>query len=382
MMLVHLKMLFLLEAVLAAAQIHDLNVMDLVKTAGKGGGADGAPTIIWSPSIVVTNANVTVVNADAQWKDSQHRVLRSAALMSRSIDGGHSFSSYQDAGPGSAQMLYSALTDVIYAFGLSVANHSEPVQPVQVLTMSNSTTAGRTWSTPVVLEDPFVVGEGGLGHGIELQRGPHCGRFVLPYAKASSSRDRYQGHALAVYSDDNAASWSVGGLLPDYSGEASLTELSNGSVLITFRMEGEHMQQHPHVRGFARSDDGCETWNDIYYLDTPFIDAPSMQAIDRSEKTGVLYFGHPGSFTDRANYTIHQSTNEGASWDFVGVIYPGGAGYSDVHVLPSEGPGDRLGVAFQRTINQPGVEGGGYNLAWASMTILPDGDEPPPSLPL
>ena len=87
----------------------------------------------------------------------------------------------------------------------------------------------------------------------------------------------------------------------------------------------------------------------------------------------AVYLGHPGaSDGDRANYTIHRSTDEGATFEFVGVIYPGGAGYSDVHVLPGyDGHGDRLGVAFQRTLDESGVEGGGYNMAWASMTILP-----------
>ena len=86
----------------------------------------------------------------------------------------------------------------------------------------------------------------------------------------------------------------------------------------------------------------------------------------------AVYLGHPGaSDGDRANYTIHRSTDEGATFEFVGVIYPGGAGYSDVHVLPYDGPGDRLGVAFQRCLNDSSREGGGYNMAWASMTILP-----------
>eukprot|EP01052_Picozoa_sp_SAG31_P026924 SAG31_NODE_2477_length_5637_cov_10.057241_9_plen_148_part_00 len=131
-----------------------------------------------------------------------------------------------------------------------------------------------------MLKDPFVTGEGGLGHGIELQRGPHRGRFVLPYAQASTSRDKYAAHALTVYSDTHGATWTAGALLPDYSGEAflftyyqvftyyithlltylfncsgeaAITELANGSVLISFRMEGEHMAHHPHNRGFARS---------------------------------------------------------------------------------------------------------------------------------
>ena len=84
----------------------------------------------------------------------------------------------------------------------------------------------------------------------------------------------------------------------------------------------------------------------------------------------MLYFGHPGGTDgDRDNYTIHRSVNEGATWELAGVIFPKGAGYSDIHVLPYEGQGDRLGVAFQRTLYDPNREGGGYNMAWASMII-------------
>eukprot|EP00947_MAST-08B_sp_MAST-8B-sp1_P006640 g6640.t1 len=268
-------------------------------------------------------------------------------------------------------MCYSLQTDTLHGFGLGVANASG-----SALTHATSKDGGATWSMPVVVQDPFIIGEGGLGHGIELQNGPHRGRLVLPYAEQSLSRDKYAAHALAIFSDDAGKSFKAGALLPDYSGEASLTELKNGSVLISFRMEGEHMARDPHVRGFARSDDGGETWGEIWYLDRrnpEIIDAPSMQAIDRSAKTGMVYFGHPGAVDgDRANYTIHRSRDEGATWQYVGVIFPKGAGYSDLHVLPSatDGSGDRVGVAFQRTLYDPAVEGGGYNMAWASMTIV------------
>lgn len=134
------------------------------------------------------------------------------------------------------------------------------------------------------------------------------------------------------------------------------------------------MPRNPHVRGFARSDDGGQTWAKVWYLGETsprVIDAPSNQGIDRSAKTGAVYFGHPGAVDgDRANYTIHRSTDDGLTWNYVGVIFPKGSGYSDVHVLPHNGPGDRLGVAFQRTLYDHNLEGGGYNMAWASMTIL------------
>ena len=82
-----------------------------------------------------------------------------------------------------------------------------------------------------------------------------------------------------------------------------------------------------------------------------------------------MYWGHPGDVGgDRRNYTIHRSMDEGYTWENLGSIFPGGAGYSDVHVLPHDGPGDRLGVAFQRTIDN-GEEGGGYNMAFATMVV-------------
>lgn len=230
-----------------AAQIHDLNITDLVLCDGKGGGADGAPTIVWSPSIVVSKQNVTLAVAQAQWKQGRN-LVKAEGVISRSTDGGLNFSPDRVSLPGGAQLLASRLTNTIHAFGVAVPNAS-----ATALTRAISTDDGETWSTPVVLEDPFIVGEGGLNHGVELQRGPHRGRFLLPYAKASTSSDKYAAHALTLYSDTHGANWSMGALLPDYSGEAAITELANGSVLISFRNEGEHMPRHPHNRGFARS---------------------------------------------------------------------------------------------------------------------------------
>jgi hypothetical protein len=235
----------------ALAHIQDLNITDIVLCDGKGGGGKAAPTIVWSPSIVVTSQNTTLAVAQAQWKQGRN-VVKAEGIISRSVDGGLSFNPAHVALPGGAQLLASRLTNTVHAFGVAVPNAS-----ATALTRAISTDDGITWSAPVVLKDPFILGEGGLDHGIELQRGPHRGRFVLPYSEASTSRDKYAAHALTLYSDDHGANWTAGALLPDYSGEASITELANGSVFISFRNEGEHMPRHPHNRGFARSVSMC-----------------------------------------------------------------------------------------------------------------------------
>ena len=60
----------------------------------------------------------------------------------------------------------------------------------------------------------------------------------------------------------------------------------------------------------------------------------------------------------------------GLTWRLLTVAYAGGAGYSDVCVLRDAATGAaRLGVLFQRTLYEPGAEGGGYNLALASVPL-------------
>ena len=64
------------------------------------------------------------------------------------------------------------------------------------------------------------------------------------------------------------------------------------------------------------------------------------------------------------NYTV-SSTLDGKRWGLVDVVFPGGAGYSDVMAMPN----GNMGVAFQRTLFESGVEGGGYNIAFASLKL-------------
>ena len=94
----------------------------------------------------------------------------------------------------------------------------------------------------------------------------------------------------------------------------------------------------------------------------------------RGEDTSLqVYWGQPhGINGSRTNYTILRSMDQGAHWSILSpVVYPAGAGYSSLTSLPHTGPGDLLGVAFQRTIWDPNLEGGGYNIAFASVEVSP-----------
>ena len=86
--------------------------------------------------------------------------------------------------------------------------------------------------------------------------------------------------------------------------------------------------------------------------------------------TGKLYWGHPGAVNmTRSNYTVHESSDGGATWQLLDRVYAAGAGYSDMHIVRHPGVAPYLGVLFQRTLYEPGAEGGGYNLAYASVRL-------------
>ena len=53
----------------------------------------------------------------------------------------------------------------------------------------------------------------------------------------------------------------------------------------------------------------------------------------------------------------------GASWQLLDRIYVHGAGYSDLHLMHTAGGEPYLGALFQRTLYEPGAEGGGYAAA-------------------
>lgn len=164
--------------------------------------------------------------------------------------------------------------------------------------------------------------------------------------------------------------------------ECQVAELKNGSLLLTSRLTGlsnfycngpkDPNDPNCFQRGFARSDDGGATWHDVWYLEErqPDIIVNNCEnAMASDPETGMVYWGHPGAVNmTRANYTIHQSANGGATWTLLDRVYEYGAGYSDMHVLHTGGQA-YVGALFQRTIYESGAEGGGYNLALASIPL-------------
>ncbi|HWF19718.1 MAG TPA: sialidase family protein [Verrucomicrobiae bacterium] len=191
---------------------------------------------------------------------------------------------------------------------------------------------GLTWAKPTDItasvKRPTATSiASGPGIGIQLARGKHAGRIIIPFNQGPIAT----GKVYAVFSDDRGATWKYGQTAPGESkgsaNEVQMVELSDGSVLLNARN-----QHGPHVRKTAVSHDGGETWSTLQ--DEPQLIEPTCQAslirhstIDNPIEE-ILLFSNPASTTARTNGTIRLSRDEGKTWPISRVICPDRFGYS------------------------------------------------------
>jgi len=106
---------------------------------------------------------------------------------------------------------------------------------------------GLTWSEIISVRD--VVGAEnwpGPVHGIQLTKGEHAGRLVIPLRRCS------------LYSDDHGETWVLGAK-NNSGGETTVVELADGTLL-----RNDRSTKTDGLRRFSTSSDGGATWSDFY----------------------------------------------------------------------------------------------------------------------
>jgi len=112
---------------------------------------------------------------------------------------------------------------------------------------------------------PKTEGVSAMQCGITLAFGPHRGRLIMPArimgpTSSNAVEWRPYHYSTAIYSDDGGAVWQTSHPFPVLgTGEATLAELSDGSILYNSR---EHMSRGN--RFFAWSHDGGDLWINAY----------------------------------------------------------------------------------------------------------------------
>lgn len=242
--------------------------------------------------------------------------------------------------------------------GLTRDGTTTPELPTSYLCTITSDDGGQTWSPLRHLnydtkEEWMTFLGTGPGTGIQLRRGPHKGRLVIPVYLSSQAGDGFS--AGVVLSDDGGATWrrgtSVHGTYPgnveaaaaqlalidpscppaaskeDATYEATVIERGDGCLVMLMR------NQHPSGRvAVAESVDGGESWGEVsYHPDLPEIFS-QPNAITLSD--GVVCFANASQLLPfRGNGVLRLSHDGGRSFPISRTFNPGRYVYQSMSEL-------------------------------------------------
>lgn len=230
--------------------------------------------------------------------------------------------------------------------------------------ISSSTDDGLTWAKPKEISNStrrphwrwYATGP---CNAIQLTRGPHKGRLLIPanHSDHSDSKQHpYRSHVF--WSDDHGKTWELGGIQEDRTNESAVVELVDGAVLQSMRS-----YHGKHNRAMSVSRDGGKSWGKVYLddaLQTPVCQGSILRyswpdEADGDGKSRILYSSPAGK--GRTHLTVRLSYDEGRTWPVSRLIQEGAAAYSNLIRL-NDG---RIGVLYEK---------GGYGtISLATFTL-------------
>jgi len=205
-----------------------------------------------------------------------------------------------------------------------------------------STDEGASWTAPkeitnAVKPDGWGWYATGPGHAIQLTKGPHKGRLIVPcnHSVFQANGKLWKDEAHVIYSDDGGESWNLGGST-SLGNESTVVQLKNGDILLNSRVIGVSKDISNDRRIAAVSKDSGESFGESFYVDDliePRCQGSILNFSRNGRPTRTLLFSNPKSQT-RNNLCISISRNNGKTWKTARTIHEGPAAYSDMVLLP------------------------------------------------
>jgi sialidase-1 len=212
-------------------------------------------------------------------------------------------------------------------------------------------------------------------HGITLRHGKHKGRLIRParfYAGKNHRSVWDQHYTNAIFSDDGGKTWQTSHPFPAKgTGEATLAELSDGTIYYNTRRHWAEEGANPRRRWTATSIDGGMTWIDMKFCEV-LPDGPQntnygcMAGLTRLavKERDILVYSNCDSPGGRHHGTVWASFDGGKTWPVKRLVFAGAHGYSSI---TSGRPGTVTeGMLYHHF--EGGPKGGSavarFNLAW------------------
>jgi sialidase-1 len=316
------------------------------------------------PNIVVTTKGTLV----ATWGTSSVRARRSE-------DGGKTWGepiTILKPGFQSGGLTVDETSGDVLAF---VEDHHPPA-PLHIFRSQDD---GKTWTEQEVTIKPDSNGNMPSmhmnEHGITLRHGPHKGRLIRPsrFYAGKNERARWPDHVTnAVFSDDGGKTWQTSEPFPaNGTGEATLAELSDGTIYYNSRRHWAPEGESPLRRWTAISKDGGVNWTQLAFCAT-LPDGPQntnygcMGGLTRLAVAGrdILIYSNCDSASGRDHGTVWASFDGGRCWPVKRLVYEGRHAYSS---LTSGRPGTKTEGWIYLNF-EGGPEGGStvarFNLSW------------------
>jgi sialidase-1 len=222
----------------------------------------------------------------------------------------------------------------------------EEGHPPAAIKIYKSKDNGKTWSLAKATIKPDSKGNAPSmhmnEHGITLRHGKHAGRIIRPsryYAGKNHKSSWPMHYTNAIYSDDAGKTWLTSEPFPALgTGEATLAELSNGTIYYNSRRHWAQQGADPRRRWTATSTDGGVTWEKLIFCKT-LPDGPQntnygcMGGLVRLPIAGkdILIYSNCDSPGGRHHMTVWASFDGGRSWPIKRLVFEGRGAYSSIN---------------------------------------------------